>query len=158
MACRRAILFTMLTCLVSLQLERFENMPELRRYAVSHHATLTLIDLLFSGDPTSQSRRLGYLPTTVCTPRVIELVLRMVNAIVSDDNDMKVCVRRDASDSPTASRTVTESLLRVFSPCCFCRRRVVRMVQEALALVGVLPAVVQYASPKNSTAVRYQVS
>ena len=75
------------------QLERLESMPGLRRYAVSHHATLSLIDLLFSGDggaSQASSRRHGFLPPNVCTPRVIEVVLRIVNAIITDDNDMKV--------------------------------------------------------------------
>ncbi len=106
-------------------------MPSLRRYAVSHHAILTLIDVLFRGDPSApgpsavpaappaslSSAQTRATPAVVYTPAVIELVLRMVNVIVRDDSDMK----------------------------------------EALALIGVLPAVMQYASPKCHVSVRHQV-
>ena len=89
------LLCNVVPCWTLLQLNLFNSQRSLRRYAVSHHAILTFIDLLVAGAQNTQQRaaagaKPSPTPLSVYTPRVVELVFKMINTIICNDNDMKV--------------------------------------------------------------------
>lgn len=74
------------------------------------------------------------------TPKVVEIVLKIINRIILKDSEMKVCVP-------------------VCAGCCYGPSHFPIAVssQESLSMIGIMPIVVQFASPACVTAVRYQV-